>query len=378
MRYFYAWFTGLTLALVLLLTACGDARATTPAGDTTDEAAVPAGDTADEAAVAASPEPTLAPSDTPAPAEPSDPPATPTVVPSEPTVPAAADAPQFPITVTDIDGNDVMVESAERIVALNGDITEIVVALGLGEQLVGVDLSATYPPDLVDALPKIGYQYNLNAEGILSLDPTVVIGKEGAGPPEVLQQIRNAGIPVVIGTDNQGIAAPAEKIRFVAAALGIPAVGEQLVTDLEADLETARSLLAETESPAPRVLFLYLRGTSTQAVAGSDTAADAMITAAGGINVGAEQGIDGYEQLSPEVVAAVQPEVILLMESGLDSMGGVEGLFTIPGLADTPAAQEQRVITMDGLYLIGLGPRTGEAVRDLSLQLYPELEARSE
>lgn len=284
----------------------------------------------------------------------------------------------LPVTMTDVDGNDVTIESAERIIALNGDLTEIVAALGLGEHLVGVDLSATYPPDLVAELPNIGYQYNLNAEGILALNPTVVIGKEGAGPPEVLQQVRSAGIPVLIGPDAQDIDAPAAKIRFVAQALGVPNAGDALVADLEADLATARAQLDSVESPAPRVLFLYLRGTSTQAAAGSETAADTMITAAGGINVGAEQGIENYEPLSPEVIAAAQPDVILLMESGLQSMGGIEGLFTIPGLADTPALREQRVIAMDGLYLVGLGPRTGAAILDLLPHLHPELTEADE
>ncbi len=298
----------------------------------------------------------------------------PSPVPPSPVSPAPVPlAPQLPVTVSDYEDNPVTVTSAERIVALNGDITEIVVALGLGANLVGVDLSATYPPELVATLPRIGYQYNLNAEGILGLNPSVVIGKEGAGPPEVISQLRAAGIPVVLVGDPQDIGAPATKIRAVADALGMGDAGEQLVATLEADLALAQAQLAKTTAPAPRVLFLYLRGTTTQAVAGSDTAADTMITAAGGINVATEQGIEGFEMLSPELVALAQPDVILLMESGLQSMGGVKGLLAIPGLADTPAGQAQRVVAMDGLYLVGLGPRTGKAILDLLPQLHPEL-----
>lgn len=345
---------GMLLWVIMLLVACGNTNTSTPDPGVSADSTVRA---ARAAAPSQIPQATVTPEASAAPA----------------TVVATIDTPQLPAIVTDGTGNEITVESVERIITLNGDITEIVVALGLGDHLVGVDLSATYPPEVVETLPKVGYQFNLNAEGILSLNPTVVIGKEGVGPPEVLEQVRSASIPIVIGPDNQGIDAPAEKIRFVAAALGIPKAGEALVADLEADLEAARDLLAQVESPTPRVLFLYLRGTSTQAVAGSDTAADTMITAAGGMNVAAAQGIEGYEPLSPEVVAMAQPEVILLMESGLQSMGGPDGLFAIPGLADTPAAQEQRVVTMDGLYLIGLGPRTGAAILDLLLQLHPEL-----
>ncbi len=295
-----------------------------------------------------------------------------------PPTPVPALGPQLPATVSDYEGNPVTITAVDRIVALNGDITEIVVALGLGPNLVGVDLSATYPPELVATLPRIGYQYNLNPEGILGLNPSLVIGKEGAGPPEVISQLRAAGIPVVLVPDPQDIGAPATKIRAVAAALGVREAGEQLVAMLEADLAAAQARLAETTAPAPKVLFLYLRGTTTQAVAGRDTAADTMITAAGSINIAAELGLEGFELLSPELVARAQPDVILLMESGLQSLGGVAGLLAIPGLADTPAGQAGRVVAMDGLYLVGLGPRTGQAILDLLPQLHPELmEPRS-
>ncbi len=307
-------------------------------------------------------------------------PVPPSPVPPTPVSPTPVPAlgPQLPATVSDYEGNPVTITAVDRIVALNGDITEIVVALGLGANLVGVDLSATYPPELVATLPRIGYQYNLNAEGILGLNPSIVIGKEGAGPPEVISQLRAAGIPVMLVSDPQDIGAPATKIRDVAAALGVREAGEQLVATLEADLAAAQARLAETTAPAPKVLFLYLRGTTTQAVAGRDTAADTMITAAGGINIAAELGLEGFELLSPELVARAQPDVILLMESGLQSMGGAAGLLAIPGLADTPAGQAGRVVAMDGLYLVGLGPRTGQAILDLLPQLHPELmEPRS-
>ncbi|GIV87512.1 MAG: hemin ABC transporter substrate-binding protein [Chloroflexus sp.] len=280
------------------------------------------------------------------------------------TQPASTVAPILPATVTDYQGETVVIESVERIVSLSGDITEIIFALGMGDNIVGVDISATYPADKVKALPSIGYQRRLNAEGILSLNPTVVIGTESAGPPEALAQVRAAGIPLALTAAPPTLESPIQKILFVARALGIPQRGYELAGQVEADIARARAE-ASSLTRQPRVLFLYLRGTDVQQVAGANTSIDAMITAAGGINAGAEVGIVNYAPLSAEVVIAAQPEVILVLTKGLESVGGIDGLLKIPGLADTPAGQQRRVIDFDDLYLNGMGPRTGQALADL-------------
>jgi iron complex transport system substrate-binding protein len=258
----------------------------------------------------------------------------------------------------------VTISSTERIVSLSGDITEIVFALGMGDQVVGVDSSAIYPPEQTRALPNIGYQRRLNAEGILALNPTLIIGDESAGPPEVLEQIRGAGVPVVLAADPPTLGAPGQKVRFVAQALGVPQHGLELAAHVEAQIATARARARQLARP-PQVLFVYLRGTDVQQVAGANTAADAMITAAGGTNAAAAVGITGFKPLSPETVIAAQPDVILVLEKGLESVGGVDGLLKIPGLADTPAGRQRRVVALDDLYLLGMGPRTGSALADL-------------
>lgn len=283
-------------------------------------------------------------------------------------VPGEAE-PQLPVTVVDYQGEQVTITSIERIVSLNGDITEIIFALGMGEYVAGVDSSATYPPERTKTLPNIGYQRRLSAEGILALNPTLVIGDEAAGPPEALAQIRAAGVPVAITADPPTLEAPAQKIRFVAQALGIPQRGERLAAQVDAEIARARDLANRIATP-PHVLFLYLRGTDVQQVAGGDTPIDVMITAAGGLNAGAEAGIVQFKPLSPEVVIAAQPDVILVLEKGLESVGGVDGLLTIPGLADTPAGKQRRIIALDDLYLLGMGPRTGQALADLTIAFY--------
>lgn len=277
--------------------------------------------------------------------------------------------PQLPATVVDYQGERVTISSIERIVSLNGDITEIIFALGMGDRVVGVDSSATYPPERTKVLPNIGYQRRLSAEGILALNPTLVIGDEAAGPPETLAQIRATGVPVAITADPPTLDSPAQKIRFVAQALGIPQRGERLVAQVTSDITRARDLAQRITNP-PRVLFLYVRGTDVQQVAGSNTPVDAMIIAAGGLNAGAEAGIVEFKPLSPEVVIAAQPDVILVLEKGLESVGGTDGLLTIPGLADTPAGKQRRIVALDDLYLLGMGPRTGQALTDLAIAFY--------
>jgi iron complex transport system substrate-binding protein len=204
----------------------------------------------------------------------------------------------------------------------------------------------------------------------------VVVGTEEAGPPEVIEQVRGAGVPVVIVADPPTLGAPAAKIRAVAAALGVADAGERLAGATEREIAAARALAAEAPS-RPRVLFLYVRGQGTQMVAGSGTSADAMIAAGGGINAAAEVGIEGFQPLTAESLAAAQPDALLLLSAGLESIGGVDGLLQIPGVAETPAGRERRVLAYDDLYLLGMGPRTGAALRDLVGGLHPALDLAS-
>ena len=184
---------------------------------------------------------------------------------------------------------------AERIVPVNGDLAEVVYALGLGDQVVATDISATYPPEAA-ATPKIGYQRTLVAETILSFEPTVVLADDNAGPPEVLDQLRAAGVRVVDVPKQTDLDAPAAKIRAVAGALGVPERGEELVAGLDADLAAAKDAAeaAVARSGRPKVLALYLRGDAVQLTFGEGSGVDAVIEAAGGTDVGTEMGVVGH------------------------------------------------------------------------------------
>ncbi|MGH8776784.1 MAG: heme/hemin ABC transporter substrate-binding protein [Jiangellaceae bacterium] len=260
---------------------------------------------------------------------------------------------------------------AERIVPLNGDIAEIVYALGLGDEVVGTDVSATYPAE-VEEKPRIGYQRQLAAEGILALQPTVVIGTEEAGPPEVIEQLRAAGPEVTILPVDPAVEAVPDKIRAVAEALGVEEAGEELAAQTESSIADAVALAGEAASK-PRVAFLYVRGPQTLMIGGAGSRADAMIAAAGGIDAGTETGVQGFKPLTPEALAAAQPDVLLLLSAGLESIGGTAGLAQLPGVAQTDAGKQGRVLAYDDLLLLGGGPRTGDALTELVKGLHPEL-----
>ena len=262
--------------------------------------------------------------------------------------------------------------TVERIVPVNGDLAEVVYALGLGDQVVATDISATFPP-AAQQTPKIGYQRTLVAETILSFDPTVVLADDNAGPPEVLQQLEAAGVRVVRFAKEETIDAPARKIREVAAALGVADRGEALVATLDADLAaaTARAAAAVAATGTPKVLALYLRGPNVQLAFGKDSGIDAVIAAAGGIDAGTEMGVVDNAELSIESIVDEAPDVLLVTTTGLESVGGVDGLLAIPGLDRTPAAQHRAVAAFEDQYLYGLGPRTGVLVGELVTAFHP-------
>ena len=263
------------------------------------------------------------------------------------------------------------VPEGTRLITLFGDITEIVYALGVQEYLVARDTSSIYPR-VVEELPNLGFAGGLNAEAILNLEPTLIIGTPMAGPIEVLEQLRQAGVEVLIIGDLNGLDAPQIKIRFVGQALGIPGRAEALAVDVEKRMET---VIAAAENDKPlRVMHIYIRRGGLQLVSGEGNEAQAIIEAAGGVDAAAEAGIVGWQPLTPEALVAANPDVYLVMDRGLAVVGGIEGLLEIPGMAETTAGRGRHVISMADLYLLGFGPRLPEAIADLS-QFLQDIQA---
>lgn len=258
--------------------------------------------------------------------------------------------------------------TASRVVSVGGSLTEIVYALEATDGLVGTDTSSGYP-EAATRLPQVGYQRRLSAEGVLSLNPTLVLATADAGPPAAIEQIRSAGVPVMVVPNARTTDGVKEKIRTIARALDREEKGEDLARNLEADLLLAREFVATAEKK-PRVLFIYARGQGTMMVSGSGTSAHTMIQLAGAVN--AVSGYENYKPLTAEALVAASPDVILMLTSGIESLGGVDGLLKTPGLALTPAGQNRRIVAMDGLYLLGFGPRTGKAVLELARKFHSE------
>lgn len=253
-----------------------------------------------------------------------------------------------------------------RIVTIGGTVTETVFALGLGARVVGVDTSSVHPP-AVAALTKVGYQRRFSAEGVLSLRPTAVVASSEAGPPASFEQLRAAGVPSAVIPSDHGVEGARARIRAIARAVGAGAAGETLVARMDRELAAARGAVATSKGSAPRVLFVYARGQGTVQVAGSETAADEIIRLAGAVN--AVSGFTGFRPLTPEAAAAAQPEIIVVPERGLESLGGRKALLALPGLSLTEAARAGRVVTLDDLLMLGFGPRLGQAVAELGARL---------
>ena len=275
--------------------------------------------------------------------------------------------PVLPVEVTNADGSTTEVTDVSRIVPLNGDIAEVIFAIGLGDNVVATDVSATYPAEAA-ALPKVGYQRTLSVEGILSQEPTVVIGNTDAGPPDVIEQLK-ATVPVVIIESPTDLTGPAEKIEAIATALGVPGRGQALATTTDESIEAAQAKVPDDAEPS-RVVLLYLRGADVQMIGGADIGAAALLEAAGAIDAAAEAGITQTVPITPEALVEAAPDVIVTTTSGLESVGGKEGLLAIPGVAQTPAGESGRVLDFDDQYLLGGGPRSGDSLADLIAALY--------
>ena len=290
---------------------------------------------------------------------------------SDPTGGSAPETePVLPVTVTDVTGAEVTITSADRIIPLDGTVAEVVFALDLGDRVVATDLSATYPPE-ADALPEIGYQRALGAEPIAGFEPTVLLATDIAGPPETLDELRTLGFPVVIVPNESSPDGPGDKIRAVAEALGVPERGRALADQVDAEITRASSDPDDTENPddRPLVAALYLRGNSAQLVLGRTAATHWLIEAAGGVDLADRLDIEDNAPITAEALLETAPDVLLVPSSGLESVGGVDGLLEIAGLGHTPAGESRQVLAFDDQLLLGNGPRVGQLLAELRHQL---------
>jgi len=259
-----------------------------------------------------------------------------------------------------------------RIVSIGGAVTEILYALGKEQKIVGVDTTSLYPPRAAREKPSVGYMRQLSAEGVLSLRPNLILAIQGAGPPATMAVLKAAKVPMVVVPDNFSGEGILDKIRTVANAVGVPGRGECLVKKVAADLDALAKLKAAIGKKR-RVLFVlsFLNGRAM--AAGHGTAADGIIRMAGAVN--AIDSFHGYKAISNEAVIAAKPDVVLAMQRGGPGNVTADTVFQQPAFAMTPAAAKHAFVAMEGLYLLGFGPRSAQAARDLAVTLYPGLNA---
>ena len=250
-----------------------------------------------------------------------------------------------------------LANAAERIITLGGDVTEIVYALDAQSQLVARDSTSTWPA-ASQSLPDVGYLRQLNAEGILSMRPTLVLASAQAQPSLALKQVEQSHVRVIAVPAGNDLNVIDEKVRIVAEA-----------THREAEGEVLRSTLRQALSALPasplnkRVLFILNHGGMTAMAAGQQTGADAAIRAAGLQN--AMQGFTRYQPLSQEGTIASRPDLVVISQDGLNALGGEANLWTLPGLAQTPAGRNKQVLAIDDMALLGFSVRTPEAIQQL-------------
>jgi iron complex transport system substrate-binding protein len=278
----------------------------------------------------------------------------------------------LPVTVKSADGRSVTVEDNSRILALNlyGSLAEIVFSLGLGDRVVGRDASTTFA-SAADRPLVTTQGHDLSAEAILDLDPTVVLADASIGPAEVLTQLREAGIPVVMVDDEQTLERIEANVTTVAEALGVPKAGRRLNERVAKQIERAREKAAGISGDPLRIAFLYLRGTAgVYLIGGEGAGSDAMIEAIGAEDAGSALGLEGFRPLTSEGLINAAPDVILVLHSGLESVGGIDGLLKLPGVAQTPAGQNRRIVDADDGSLLTFGARTGSTIEALADAVY--------
>ena len=289
------------------------------------------------------------------------------------------DAPQqtLPVTVTDAQGTKVTITDTSRILALDiyGTLSQTVFELGLGDQVVGRDISTQF--DEAEGLPLVTSNgHDLNAESILELDPTVILTDTSLGPWDVILQMRDSGIPVVVTDSERSLDNVSSLTDEIATALGVPAEGKRLAERIEAETASTEAAIAAVAPAAVqdklRTVFLYVRGQAgVYYMFGEGSGADGLINAVGGYDVTKEIGWSGMKPVNDEGIIAAQPDLIIMMTKGLESVGGVDGLLDrLPAIANTPAGQNRRIVDMQDSQLLSFGPRTAEVLNSLAVAIY--------
>lgn len=258
--------------------------------------------------------------------------------------------------------------AASRIIAIGGDITEILYAIGAEKRVIAVDATSQFPAHALKEKKNIGYMRALSTEGVLSVNGDLIIASDRAGPPEVVKALKASPVEYIEIADDFSPNGVANKTRQVARAVGLDAAGQSLAARIERDFAKLAELRKQIDKPA-RVLFVLNVVNGRVMVGGNHSSADAILKLAGADNAAA--AVNGYKPISDEALVEASPDAIVSMRrAGNHDTGQIA---SIKGLSASPAIKSKRIIQMDGLYLLGFGPRAPAAALDLMRKLYPHL-----
>jgi iron complex transport system substrate-binding protein len=255
----------------------------------------------------------------------------------------------------------------QRIITAGSAITETVCALGDCDKIIASDRTSLYPEN-IQQLPSIGYRSSISAEGIISLKPTLVIAEKDYVEESVLKQLASSGITLVIVDRQLNFNDTKKFISQIAATLGRQEEGKKLIAKNETEIAEAKALLKKAKS-TPNVIAVYNRGTATMSIAGKGTFSE-ILQYVGATN--AFENVEGYKPLNTEALIAANPEYLVMASTGFESIGGMDGVLKIPGVAQTNAGKKKQVAVINSLKLTNFGPRFGEAVKELVTLLHPE------
>lgn len=287
-------------------------------------------------------------------------------------------SPALPVSLTDADGEDVTVTDVSRIIPLDisGTISRTLAGLGLRDNIVGRSVSSM-EPSLADLPVVTQGGHSISAEAVLNLHPTLVILNHSIGPEDAVQQIRDAGVPVVMTEDPEySDDAVRESITTVASVVGLPDEGTALADRSADEADRARSAITDLASAATggaplRAAFLYARGDGgIFYILGPDSGTSELIEGLGAVDVAKENGITDMTPANAEALAKLDPDIFVMMSGGLESAGDVDGLLGRPGIAQTTAGKNRRILAIPDSQALSFGPQTGEMLLSAASALY--------